>query len=588
MTDKQDAIHRIADAIIKGIQTRKSVVVFVRCGGPETIQDASTTLAAFSSHVKWIDCSPSAATPIEDMRAKASNDRTVLLIPALEERTLESLEAEREAFNKARIRAVFLLTTPDIRMYDRHAPSFWRKRDCFTAWPVNEPETTEGEGTEEDDKPSTSYEEGARKSINRRVDNALNMKPGYARGKAIFTACRDSFLSGDPKIASKHMVAAINELRKEGRPEEVAEAFQILGSVAEQRGDLRAASDWFTEALNSWYESGSPEGLAGVYARLGALCYRVDDLDNAQKYLTQALEIEEPLQNPVRLCDAYRHVGMVKERLDLLTDAEECYLRAEKMAEKAGDHVRLAKAVHHQGRIQELRERWEDARDLYNRALTLKEQHGDLEGMAATYHQLGIVHYRRAEHDIAVSYLQKAIGIEENYDDLHGLASTLLQLGLVAEERFLHDVAYKSLYRARPMLRKLHSPLIPELEKRLTRMSKLMTIKEQARLQEEIVIDEEERTGVRPEIEREMFGEEAPDGNKSVDKKKTSPDGEAKDTSESIDTASAKKGSEETPQKPPRPAASDDSSEGAGLGFGMGGDFAAELEAFRKKRIESD
>ncbi len=589
MSEKQEAIHRIADAIIKGIQTHKAVVVFVRCGGPETVRDASSTLKAFSSHVEWVVCDPSKASPIKDMQALATNKRTVLLISPLEDQTLQSLEAERQAFDKAQIRAVFLLTTPDIRSYDRIAPSFWRKRDCFTAWPVSEEESAEDT---EADQTATSYEEGARKSINRRMANALKMQAGYGRGKAIFTACRDAFLSGDTAVASEHMVAAINELRSEGNPEEIAEAFQILGSVAEQRGDLRAANDWFTESLRAWYESGSPEGLAGVYARLGALCYRVDDLDNAQRYLAQALEIEEPLANPIRLCDAYRHVGMVKERLDLLADAEECYMRAEKMAEDADDLVRLAKTVHHQARIQELRERWEEARDLYNRALTLKEQNGDIIGMAATYHQLGIVHYRRAEHDISVSYLQKAIAIEETHDDQNGLASTLLQLGLVAEERFLHDVAYTSLYRARPLLRKLHSPLVPELEKRLNRISRLMTVKEQARLQEEIVVDEERRTGVRPSLEREVMGE-VKNEKKSAEKKAA--EKKSADTSERDDKKSSspqQSSASESPPPSPQPAkpasASEPEPEGQGLGFGMGGDFAAELEAFRKKRIEGD
>ena len=55
----------------------------------------------------------------------------------------------------------------------------------------------------------------------------------------------------------------------------------------------------------------------------------------------------------------------------------------------------------------------------------------------------------------------------------------------VCEERFQHGEAYKALLRAKPMLRKLSSPLISELDKRIGRITKLMTLKEIKRMEEE-------------------------------------------------------------------------------------------------------
>ena len=74
--------------------------------------------------------------------------------------------------------------------------------------------------------------------------------------------------------------------------------------------------------------------------------------------------------------------------------------------------------------------------------------------------------------------------IERQLEDEQGLASSLMQVAHVAEERFQHDVAYRALVEVRPLLKKLHSPLVPDADKRLTRIGKMMTRSEMKRIEE--------------------------------------------------------------------------------------------------------
>jgi len=481
MSEKDNAIQQIAGAIIESIKSRKSAVVFVRCPDPTSLADAEQTLSAFNSHIRWISARLTAGNTMNRLNNLKNEDpRTVVLVHPVEEAALRALNDERSQYDAARIRSVFLLTSGDVRQYARTFSNFWNNRDCFAAWPAFM------DTKENAEDPTESYENRASRGIVQRVEAALNLPAGYERGKAVFTACRDAFYSGNPIPASQHMVEAISDLREEGKASELAEAFEILGSVAETRNDLERAYDWFNEAMRFWQQSGAPEGMAGIYARVGALAYRLDDIDTASRNLEQAVEIEETLGNSMRLCDVYRHMGMIREREDALTDAERFYNRAEKLADEIGDDIRMAKTLHHQARLQERYERWSEARDIYNRALTLKEKHQDRAGMAATYHQLGNIYYRRAEHDQSMSHYEKAIALEQELGDEQGLAASLMQLAHVAEERFQHHIAYGALYKARPILRKLHSPLVSELEKRIARVAKLMTMREIRGIEDDI------------------------------------------------------------------------------------------------------
>ena len=184
-------------------------------------------------------------------------------------------------------------------------PSYWNERDLFLAWPALEDTAATDEEREK------SYEEGL-EGILRRIESASSMQGGYERGRASFVACRDAFYNGLYREAGQHMVSAINDLRIQGNPDELAEAFQIR-AVAEHREDPVSALDWYGESLRFWQESGSPEGLSNIYGSLGQLYYRIDEIETAGNTFSKLLEIERDLNRPVHECDS-RMLAMVKER----------------------------------------------------------------------------------------------------------------------------------------------------------------------------------------------------------------------------------------------------------------------------------
>jgi tetratricopeptide (TPR) repeat protein len=213
-----------------------------------------------------------------------------------------------------------------------------------------------------------------------------------------------------------------------------------------------------------------------------------DDLDGANRFLGQALEIEESLGNPPRLCDAYRHMGMVLERQGKLDDASRYFERAEKIARSQPDDVRLGLIIHQRARLLERTNSLAETADLYELSLAIRQRRHDIRGSASTLHQLGNVHFRLGNTERAIECYQRALDLEEKTGDALGKATTLMQLAHVAEERFIMDLAYKSLLLAKPLLRRLHSPLGTEVDARLARVQGMLAIADLRRVEEEVAL----------------------------------------------------------------------------------------------------
>ena len=481
MKESAKVVGQIAQSIVTAIRGAKSAVIFVRVDGSSTLNDALETLLDFKKHIRWVPIQMSGVdNPLRGFASGTRDERTVYLVQSLDEHAMQVINDNRAAYDRNQIRAVFLVETKNVRKLARLCPAFWNERDLFTAWPSV---VSEAENDEEQER---NYEEGMRKGVLRRIESASKLPAGYDRGKALFVACRDAFYNAMYDEAGQYMVSAINDLRTQSVAEEMAEAFQILGAVAEHRQDPRSALDWYGESLRFWQESGSPEGLSNIYGSLGQLYYRIDEIDISGQHLQQALEIEETLGRPVHICDICRMLGMVKERQEQTTDAQKLFERCQNIAKDLGDDVRVAKAMHHRARLQERLGRWAEAKDLYHQTLTIRERLRDNIGIATTLHQLGNVFFNQAEHEMSISCYERAIVIERELEDMNGLASSLMQVAHVAEERFQHDVAYRALIEVRPLLKKLHSPLVPDSDKRINRISKMMTRSEMRRIEEEI------------------------------------------------------------------------------------------------------
>lgn len=470
--NKKQILLDIAQTLADAVTANRDATVLVRCDDESAREEAEKAIVNFSKHVRWEVLTLSDSDEPMDVLREAQRSRRVFsLVRLFSEGAAQYLSVNRGEYRRHNLRAVFLFTRAESRRLAEAAPDLFSRRDKSVSWPSSA--TTDlaaGAGTSEDGPVPGTEQWGP---IRARLQDALKRPKSPERGGAIFRACRDAFLVGDLESAEK-VLSAIQELKGEGHTDEVAEALQILGAVAEHRGDRRAAEDWYNESLQQWKTTSSKKGLASINGKLGSLRFQDGDYDAAEKLLEVALQLERTVGDPIRICDASRHFAMLLERSNKVQEAEAMLAEAEKLAKMAGDNQRMARVLHHRARLMERRQQWGEARDLYNHSLMIKEAANDLPGIAATLHQLGNVHFFRAEYDTAIDCYLRSVELEAYLRDDRGLAASLMQLAHVAEERYQYDLAYKSLIQARPILKKLRSPLTDEAEKRIERMQTTM------------------------------------------------------------------------------------------------------------------
>ncbi len=470
---RRDALRRIGEELVNAIRERRAAAIFVRCEGEATKNDAVEAITGATDRLEWVVVRlQGGAEPLQPLLDIAGNPRAVAVVETCSAEARQRLAVAWPHFERRGMRIVTLVEPGEVRAFAREGGDFWKRRDLFTQWPAH-PDDRKSEGPPTrglPDEPHGDEIPPLWRAIRNRIASILHMESGPTRGRALLRAALDAFRASDLDTAADYGIQAVQDLRAEGTPVEFAQAFQMLGAVAEHRGDLDQAEDWYREALQFWQESGERQGLAGIYSRLGALRFLKGDLERAGHLLGQALELEESLGDPIRLCDAYRHMGMFREREGNFEDAEVYYARAEELAKDHNDEVRLSRVLHHRGRLAERDGRFEEALKHYEESLALKQRFRDLRGMAATLHQMGNVHLQQGHHEEALRAYAQAARYERLINDRVGLASTLVQLAYVAEERFRFAEAYEALMEAEPILRKLHSPLVPEVKERISRI----------------------------------------------------------------------------------------------------------------------
>ncbi|NUN12229.1 MAG: tetratricopeptide repeat protein [Myxococcales bacterium] len=470
---KKQILLDIAQTLADAVTENRDATVLVRCDDENAREEAEAAIVRFSRHVRWeVLTLNDSDDPLDVLRDAQRSRRVFCLVKVLSEGAAQHLSVNRGEYRRHNLRAVFLFTRAESRRLAEAAPDLFSRRDKSVSWTSNSSTTQPSEEAgSANDAPIPGTEQWG--PIRARLHDALKRPKSPERGGVIFRACRDAFLVGDLESAEK-VLSAIQELKSEGHTEEVAEALQILGAVAEHRGDRRAAEDWYNESLQQWKTTSSKRGLASINGKLGSLRFQDGDYDAAEKLLEIALQLERVVGDPIRICDASRHFAMLLERCNKLQEAENMLEEAEKLAKTAGDNQRMARVLHHRARLMERKQQWVEARDLYNHSLMIKEAANDLPGVAATLHQLGNVHFFRAEYDTAIDCYLRSVELEAYLKDDRGLAASLMQLAHVAEERYQYDLAYKSLIQARPILKKLRSPLTDEAEKRIERMQTTM------------------------------------------------------------------------------------------------------------------
>ena len=457
--ERKRIVKELGASVVRAFREKRSAVTFVRCDDPLIAADATRTLTAVGSTVAWAPLElVGEPDPVEALSAAGSGPRpTIVLVTAIDEPAIDALSHQRDAYDRATVRGVFLVSSRQARAFGRRCPAFWDTRDAYVAWP---------------DVPHAARkaaEVDPKEIAHDRVAAAEQLASTPERATALFQAARGAFYTGADDDAERGFLKALEPMKAHHMLPQIAETYELLGVLAEKRSDWRGAEGWYDQSLTQWKAMDDARGLGNLLGRIGSLRFRLDDVDGASRYLNQALKQDELVGDSRRLCDSLRRLAMVREREGAVKDASTLFQRALDLVEPLDDTIRIAHCVHHLGRMKERLGLLDDAFALYERSYKYKLLAGDEPGMATSLHQMGNIHFLKAEYDQAVVCYRQALGREHRCGDERGMASTLVQLGLLLEQRFDYEEALRCLLRSVPLLRRLRSGALAEVDAHIKR-----------------------------------------------------------------------------------------------------------------------
>ncbi len=125
--------------------------------------------------------------------------------------------------------------------------------------------------------------------------------------------------------------------RRHNNSSDVANAYNIIGTVYEQQNKSRIAAENFQKALTLSTSIHDKKEMLSSFLHLGINYKKADDLTNALKNLLEAMKISEELKDSSIIFTTCINLGTMYERTYDHFKAMECYKKALNIAKKAPD-----------------------------------------------------------------------------------------------------------------------------------------------------------------------------------------------------------------------------------------------------------
>ncbi len=125
--------------------------------------------------------------------------------------------------------------------------------------------------------------------------------------------------------------------KKHNNSSDIANAYNVIGTVYEQLNKSQLAAENFQKALKLSAAIKDKKEMLSSYLHLGINYKKADDLTNALKNLLEAMKISEELKDTSTIFTTCINLGTMYERTLDHSKAMECYQKALSIAKKAPD-----------------------------------------------------------------------------------------------------------------------------------------------------------------------------------------------------------------------------------------------------------
>ena len=244
-------------------------------------------------------------------------------------------------------------------------------------------------------------------------------------------ARREAETLGDPRLLARCDHSLAESARRVGRFDEAAQllgralvafaeagdrageadALQVTGTVAAQRGDPETARARYLEGLAIREALGDETGVAALTSNLGIVAQQLGDAAGARAYANRALELYTHLGDRRRIGNCQVNLAWMD---GMAGDHESARRRCEeaiRLAIEVGDRLNLGLAQNNLGDALRDLGRFEDAGEAYAEAVETYRDLGDLAPLMALFEDVAVLTLLRGDHRLAWTLVGASDGL---------------------------------------------------------------------------------------------------------------------------------------------------------------------------------
>ncbi|MCC7502135.1 MAG: tetratricopeptide repeat protein, partial [Flavobacteriales bacterium] len=247
---------------------------------------------------------------------------------------------------------------------------------------------------------------------------------GHAQGKALIDSLR-TVLAGP--VADTTRITVLYDLSWE-----LADA----GAYAEAKVHADSMMALATRA-------GSENAKANAFNILGEIAQRMDDYPEARRCFSECLRLNRRNGSERNVAGALNNMANVKRKEGDLAGALSDYFAAVAVNQRLGNEDWLGKNYDNIGTIHLQLGDHPQALSYMLKALALRERIGDKPGIAVSYSNLGMFYQQRSDLKEALRYTEAALKTRKELDDPNGMAISYVNIADMLNASGKHAEALK-------------------------------------------------------------------------------------------------------------------------------------------------
>jgi predicted ATPase/class 3 adenylate cyclase len=261
--------------------------------------------------------------------------------------------------------------------------------------------------------------------------------------KAHIAAAYLAYVQQDYDHANKLLELILSKVDAQEHSSEIAEAMNLQGLVALDRGERVRAKQLFEQCVERRRELGEKRGLATALLNLGNA---IDDNERAIVYLDESVQLLRDIGDINASARALTTLGLFTQSVGKLTEAASSFERSLSLHRMIGDNRGIAMALNNLGQTDWFLGHYEKARILLEESLVLRRSLSDKRGTALALLNLGNLSRDGGDTIEALDHLSESatlcaeIGFSEIEIYAHAsLGKALIQIDLARAAELLSD-----------------------------------------------------------------------------------------------------------------------------------------------------